>query len=70
MLLLRVLLKKTLNIEIKNNLLPLYKVTCKWKTFLQTKYNMVSSLEESNRQKVKICQSILQRINKARLKPG
>ena len=68
MLLLRVLLKNTLNIEIKNNLLPSYKVTCKWKTFLQTKYNMVSSVEESK--KVKICQSILQRINKAHLKPG
>ena len=70
MLLLRVLLKKTLNTEIKNKLLPLYKVTCKWKTYLQTKYNMVSSMEESNRQKVKICQTILQRINKAHLKPG
>lgn len=31
-------------------------------TFLQTKYNTVSSLEESGKQKVKICQNILQRI--------
>ena len=38
-------------------------------TFLQTKYNMVSSVEESNKQKFKACQSILQRINKVHLNP-
>ena len=43
--------KPTLNTEIKN-LLPSYKVKYKQKTHFQTKYNMVSSLEESNKQKV------------------
>ena len=68
----RVLLKYTLNAETKNNLLPSYKVKYKRKTHF-FKRSIVWYLhwkKVTNKKLVKVCQSILQRINKMHLKPG
>ena len=63
--------KTTLTREIKNNLLPWYKVKCKRKThfFKQSVTWYPHWKKVTNKKLVKACESILQRNNKTHLKP-